>query len=936
MMINCGVVMTVQSFLETKQYEVILETFFENAEGKEFLMQNQALMAVYASGRNTALALNVGHFDSTTIAISNGDCLYASRHKGLGGAPHSKSIPIYRAHPCGTKCLKQDFVQAPPQYPVYIEKMLGEIPCSDSLFLKKGLGVGSVLAAALRGLNTSLVKDLAANVVVVGRTTLSKNFCRRLRNDLFKDPNTLPKHRYTVDRACIRSGPASSKDRPVHLKLIEASDRAISSWIGLSIVSSLTNTRYATRSQYDEDGPSRLARTCTGQFGPFGTKDSDASAKVSTVDLLARNRIALGTNVPMLSSMKRVSGLIVSFPFRGSKLFDSLLARFRCFLWCTKSIYGFCDHVKYQIAHALLGMRLGERSPPLNNGERIESLVCDRFDYIHGQHTYVARPFDAEHTSVEAIELVCPIAHTKNIEVSASNMRKVQNERFEREKEKSMVSAATGVKNAASPSTTSPKKDVNRASALHWPLEWIDFVGQGGLGDDEDVGRRGTSTLRLVPDTVRMGGLLASRSVAASRDANSTKCLARKTRAESVHFAVYDIGSSTIKFASDVSENVRVELLLEGIPKYTFAPVGQQDHDRLCGNFAMCNIRQGRMRAKHPVRRGNIVDLRHLGYVMHHICSHNFRCDNSECHVMATSAPFSSDLDRERLVACLFENRLSGSVSLHVPGALAAFRDGITTGTVLSAGDGVTVAFAIRDGHVDLSPSAAICANFAGHDVTTWLMRRLSTRQRPLWTWGDFDYVRGVVQGVDHFDESTPRFISRGAEKSEAYILPDGTPLRPRLMLDAIFEPTDVMRDWFTSRGGAPIRGIADIVSSSIESFDSPSLRKTMYEHIVCEGGVTETEGAAAFDEALLGRLRKRSRFSRLSKVVSSKGKSERHLAACKGGKLFSEHLLSSLATSSSESDWGVITKAAYEEYGPTVVHRVGFCGTPAAVAGVK
>ena len=291
--------------------------------------------------------------------------------------------------------------------------------------------------------------------------------------------------------------------------------------------------------------------------------------------------------------------------------------------------------------------------------------------------------------------------------------------------------------------------------------------------------------------------------------------------------------------------------------------------------------------------------------VWHHTFFNELRTAPDEHPVLLTEAPLNPKQNREKMTQIMFETFEVPALYVAVQAVLSLYSSGRTTGMVFDSGDGVTHVVPIYEGYA--LPHAIHRIDIAGRDITNHLVTLLRERGYSLTNSAEREIVRDVKEKLCYvaidFNEEMNKFkTSPDIEKS--YELPDGSFLtvgNERFRApEALFQPSLL---------GLDIDGADETTYKSIMKCDL-DIRRDLYSNIVLSGGTTMYPGIG---ERMTKELVSRAPPSIKVKVVAPP---ERKFSVWIGGSI-----LSSL--SSFQQMW--VSKAEYEEAGPSIVHRKCF-----------
>jgi actin-related protein len=367
---------------------------------------------------------------------------------------------------------------------------------------------------------------------------------------------------------------------------------------------------------------------------------------------------------------------------------------------------------------------------------------------------------------------------------------------------------------------------------------------------------------------------------------------------EDVHGIVIDNGSGIIKagLAGDDAPRAVFSSFV-GRTRMAGIQVGVDQKDSFVGDEA--RSKSDILSVKRPIERGIITDWDDIERLWHHAFYNELRVAPDNHPLLFTEHILNPKFIREKTTQMVFEVFNIPAFYMTAQPVLALYSSGKTTGLVIDSGDSISSAVPIYEGYA--LPYSIKALSIGGRDLTDYFISLLKKKDYNFYTLTEKEIARDIKEKVC--------FISLNDKEDQAsieknYEMPDGKTLsitnERYLCPEALFYPELL---------GLDFEGIHIVANRCIMKSDV-EIRKELYSNIILCGGNTLFPGLS---ERVVKEMTGLAGSTNKVKVVSPP---ERLYSVWMGGSI-----LASLATF--QQMW--ITKAEYEESGPTIVHRKCF-----------
>lgn len=302
-----------------------------------------------------------------------------------------------------------------------------------------------------------------------------------------------------------------------------------------------------------------------------------------------------------------------------------------------------------------------------------------------------------------------------------------------------------------------------------------------------------------------------------------------------------------------------------------------------------------------PIQNGTITNWDDMENLWHHFFSSELTVDPSNHPILFTEPVQNQKLNREKITQIMFERFHVPALYLESQPVLSLYGSGKTTGLVIHSGHSQTVAQPMSDGQRCGKP---LFTRVNGATVDAFLCRALRVEgklsiDQPTKVVSDIKETCGYV-AIDYHQE-----LQKDSYKVQTpYKLPDGKIITigsERFQCsEVLFNPT-MWLDCDSFRKDLN-NGIHELLSQAIMKGDS-TLQRDLSSAVILSGGNMMFPG-------IVERLTKEVTDLNNVQVVASRN---RDLLPWIGGSVLSSH-------SSVQGMW--ISKAEYDETGPSIVHR--------------
>ncbi|XP_074192996.1 actin-5 [Rhinolophus sinicus] len=200
--------------------------------------------------------------------------------------------------------------------------------------------------------------------------------------------------------------------------------------------------------------------------------------------------------------------------------------------------------------------------------------------------------------------------------------------------------------------------------------------------------------------------------------------------------------------------------------------VGMEEEDWFIGEEVQ--RRREKLSLQYPIARATVTNWDDMEKIWHHSFYQLLHTAPEQHPLMLTEPPLNTMSNKEKVSEILFETFNVPALYLANQGVLSLYASGLTTGTTIESGEGMTYFVPITDG-CPLHQST-MKMDMAGQDITLYLLQRLSERGHSFTGTGDREYIRDMKEKCCYvaldFDKEEKE--AQSPPPPQKYLLPDG------------------------------------------------------------------------------------------------------------------------------------------------------------------
>ncbi|ETO09534.1 hypothetical protein RFI_27842 [Reticulomyxa filosa] len=363
---------------------------------------------------------------------------------------------------------------------------------------------------------------------------------------------------------------------------------------------------------------------------------------------------------------------------------------------------------------------------------------------------------------------------------------------------------------------------------------------------------------------------------------------------------IIDNGSGTTKagFSGELVPQIVFPTVI-GKPKHTGITFETIQKDVCFGSDAQ--NKEDLLNLTYPIERTLVMNWDHMEKIWHHIFHNELYIQPDEHRVLLTEAPLTPKARREKVPEIMFEKFHVLGMYLGLQPMLSLFGNGMITGLVFEAGDGMAQSTPVYEGTA--YEVAVSRLNLAGCDLTDSLLKMLREKGYSLTTNLERETIRDIKEKFTYVAEDYQSELKKAETSTDIernYELPDGQ------IITIGSERFQCPEALFSATSNGYNKGIHTILYESIMKCDI-DFRSTFYKSIVLAGGSTMFPNT---DVRLTKEIAKLVSGTMTIKVIASP---QRKYSSWIGGSILCN-------LESFQDMW--VTQHEYDDSGPSIVHR--------------
>lgn len=240
----------------------------------------------------------------------------------------------------------------------------------------------------------------------------------------------------------------------------------------------------------------------------------------------------------------------------------------------------------------------------------------------------------------------------------------------------------------------------------------------------------------------------------------------------------------------------------------------------------------------HPMDNGVITRWDDMVALWEHTFSEQLGINPRGHRILLTEPPLNPKRNRERMVETMLEHFGFEAVHVAVQAVLTLYAQGLMTGVVVDAGDGVTHIVPVFDGYA--LPHLVKRLDIAGRDITRALAKLLFRAGYAFNSTADFETVRDIKEKLCFVSCNVRDDMRLALETTclvKKYTLGDGRAIR---VGSERFEATEILFTPGLCEKECP--GVSELLFAAIQGADV-DLRTELYKNIVLSGGTSMFPG---------------------------------------------------------------------------------------------